>query len=84
MVRRQIELDEDTDRLLTELAVDYDGNLSLALSELVHSREGLEKFAELSETAAGNALRTLRDRAEADFRKGRTVRWEDVKARNKL
>lgn len=28
MVRRQIEIDEDTDRILTELASEYEGNLS--------------------------------------------------------
>lgn len=82
MVRREI--DEDTNRLLTELASEYKGDLSLALADLVHAREGLEEFAERSETAQEAALRTLRDRSEADFREGRTVAWEDVKARNGL
>ncbi len=31
-----------------------------------------------------NTLCALRDRSEADFREGRTVTWEDVKARNGL
>jgi hypothetical protein len=84
MVRREIEIDEDTNRLLTELASEYKGDLSLALADLVHAREGLEEFAERSETAQEAALRTLRDRSEADFREGRTVAWEDVKARNGL
>ena len=77
MVRREIEIDEDTNRLLK-------GDLSLALADLVHAREGLEEFAERSEAAHENALRDLRDRSEADFREGRTVTWEDVKARNGL
>lgn len=51
---------------------------------MVHAREGLEAFAERSEAAHENALRTLRDRSEADFREGRTVTWEDVKARHGL
>ena len=84
MVRREIEIDEDTNRLLTEVASEYKGDLSLALADLVHAREGLEEFAERSETAQEAALRTLRDRSEADFREGRTVAWEDVKARNGL
>jgi hypothetical protein len=41
MVRREIEIDEDTNRLLTELASEYEGNLNLALADLVHAREGL-------------------------------------------
>jgi len=84
MVRREIEIDEDTNRLLTELASEYEGNLNLALADLVHAREGLEEFAERSEAARENALRDLRDRSEADFREGRTVTWEDVKARHGL
>ena len=85
MVRREIEIDEDTDRLLTELATEYQGDLSHALADLVHAREGLEEFAERSEAAQEDGLlRTLRDRSEADFREGRTVTWEDVKARSGL
>ena len=84
MVRREIEIDEDTDRILTELASQYQGDLSQALAELVHSRLGLEAFAERSEAAHESTLRSLRDRAEADFREGRAVTWEDVKANNAL
>jgi predicted transcriptional regulator len=84
MVRREIEIDEDTNRLLTELASEYQGDLSLALADLVHAREGLEDFVERSEAVHENRLRALRDRSEADFREGRTVTWEDVKTRNGL
>lgn len=84
MVRREIEVDEDTNRLLTELASEYQGDLSLALADLVHAREGLEVFAERSETAHESKLLAMRDRSEADFREGRTVTWEDVKTRNGL
>ena len=84
MVRRAIEIDEDTDRLLTDLASEYKGDLSLALADLVHVREGLEEFAERSEAAHEHSLRALRERSEADFREGGTMTWEDVKARNAL
>ena len=84
MVRREIEIDEDTNRLLTELASEYEGDLNLALADLVRSREGLEEFAERSEAAHESALRDLRDKAEVDFREGRTITWEEVKARNGL
>jgi len=84
MVRREIEIDENTDRVLTDLASEYEGDLGLALADLVHAREGLEEFAERTEAAHSDALRALRDRSEADFREGRTVTWEDVKTRHGL
>jgi len=84
MVRRQIEIDEDTDRILTELASEYKGDLGQALADLVHAHEGLEAFAERSEAMHESTLRTLRDRAEEDFREGRTVTWKNVMARSGL
>ena len=84
MVRREIEIDEDTDRKLTELASEYDGDLSQALTDLVRSHQEPEAFADESEAAHEKKLRDMRDRSEADFREGRTLTWEDVKARNGL
>ncbi len=84
MVRREIEIDEDTNRLLTELASEYKGDLSLALADLVHAREGLEEFAERSEAVHASKLLAMRDRSAADFQEGRTVAWDDVKTRNRL
>jgi hypothetical protein len=84
MVRREIEIDEETNRLLTELASEYKGDLGSALADLVHAREGLEEFAERSEAAHEGTLLTMCDRSEADFREGRTVTWDDVKTRNGL
>jgi hypothetical protein len=45
MVSREIQIDEETDRLLSDLAKDYEGDLGLALTELVHARDGLQSFA---------------------------------------
>jgi hypothetical protein len=84
MVRREIEIDEGTDRILTELAAEYKGDLSQALADLVLAREGMEEFAERSEAEHENALRVLRDRSEADFRERRTVTWDNVKAHSGL
>jgi hypothetical protein len=84
MVRREIEIDEETDRILTELASEYKGNLGHALADLVHAHESLEEFVEQSEAAQEKELLTLRDRAEADFREKRTTTWEDLKTRNGL
>jgi hypothetical protein len=49
MVRRQIDFDEETDRILAELARDYEGDVGKALAELVHAHESLETFVEKSE-----------------------------------
>ncbi len=84
MVSRHIEIDEDTDRLLTELASKYEGNLSLALTDLVHVREGLDEFVQRSETEHESALRAMRDRSESDFQENRTVSWTDLKTLNGL
>lgn len=84
MVRREIEIDENTDRILTELASEYKGDLSQALSDLVHVYEGLEAFAEHAEAARENTLRAMLERSEADFREGRILSWDDVKTRSGL
>ncbi len=84
MVRREIEIDENTDRILTELASEYKGDLSQALSDLVHVYEGLEAFAQDSEAAHKNTLRAMLERSEADFREGSTLTWDEVKARTGL
>jgi hypothetical protein len=81
MVRREIEIDEDTNLLLTELASEYEGDLNLALGGF-GSRP--RRVGGVREATHENALRDLRDRSEADLREGRTVTWEDVKTRNRL
>jgi hypothetical protein len=84
MVSRQIQIDEETDRLLSDLAKDYEGDLGLALTELVHARDGLQSFAEQSESAEAASLTAQLERAERGFREGRFTRWEDVKRQNGL
>ena len=84
MVRREIEIDEDLDRMLTKLALEYQGNVNSALTALINGHDALEAFADESEAANQAALSTLRDKAEADFREGRIIDWEDVKSRNGL
>jgi hypothetical protein len=84
MVRRQIQIDEETDRLLSDLAKDYEGDLGLALTELVHARDGLQSFAEQAESAEGDSLTAQLERGERGFREGRFIRWEDVKRQNGL
>ena len=84
MVTRYIEIDEETDRMLSELAEDYQGDLGQALSELVHARGELGSLADDSEAAERENLQAQRERAERGFREGRFTRWEDVKRQNGL
>jgi len=84
MVRREIQIDEDTDQVLTELAAQYHGDLGMAVTDLVQTRQRLEDFAERSEAAREAVLRDQREKAESAFREGRTLTWQEVKARNGL
>jgi len=84
MVRRQIEFDEDTDRILAELAREYQGDLGKALTDLVHAHASVATFVEQCEEAQRGALLAQRERAERGFAEGRFTSWEDVKRRNRL
>ena len=48
MLRREI--DQESDRILTELASEFEGDLSQALAHLLQTREHLETFADQSES----------------------------------
>jgi hypothetical protein len=84
MVLRQIEFDEETDRGLSDLARDHDGNVSQALAELMRTRESLESFLDQCEDAHRAELRRQLEDSERDFRSGNTVPWRDMKHRNHL
>jgi len=51
MVRRQIDLDEESDRILSGLAPDYDGDLGEALADLLQAHQRVETFVEECEEA---------------------------------
>lgn len=84
MVHRKIDLDEESDRILTELATGYDGDLGRALSDLLHSHQGLELLAEESELLHAKSLAEQKERSERDFRVGRVTTWTEVKRQNGL
>lgn len=79
MITRQIELDEECDRILSRLAREYGGDIDQALGEIIRAYGSLESLAELSEAAQGEALTIQRDRAERGFREGRFTSWHEVK-----
>jgi hypothetical protein len=83
MVRREIELDEESDRLLDQLARDCGGDAGQALSELLHSRVEVEEFVEACEDEHRDLLLKQRVRAERESNQGFTP-WEEVKRRHNL
>jgi hypothetical protein len=84
MVRRQIDFDEETDRILSELALDFEGDVGRALADLVHAHESIETFVEQCEEAHRAALLAQRERSERAFREGRVTTWDEVRRRNRL
>jgi hypothetical protein len=81
MVRRQIDFDEDTDRMLAELARDYQGDLGKAVADLVRAHAGLEAFVEKCEQTQRSSLLVQTERAERGFAEGRFTSWEEVSRR---
>jgi hypothetical protein len=83
MVTREIELDEESDQLLSRLAQEYGGDAGRALSELLHSREGVEEFVEACEGSHADILLTQKQRAERGAGDNFTA-WEEIKRRHDL
>ena len=79
MASRQIVLDDESDRILVQLAREYGGDVDRALGDVIKAHGSLESLAELSELAQGDRLVAQRDRAERGFREGRFTTWDDLK-----
>jgi hypothetical protein len=84
MARHEIEFDEETDRMLVDLATEYGGDFSKALADLIHVHRSFETLADLSEGAQAESLHAQVERAEVGFREGRFTAWHEVKRRNEL
>lgn len=84
MVRRQIDLDEESDQILARLAEDYEGDLGKALGNLLHAHESMEDFVDLCEQAHEDRLLTPKERVERRSDEGRFTVWEAVKRRHNL
>ena len=84
MISLQIEIDEETDRILTDLAAGYGGDRSQALIDLIHSRQPSEDELEEIERIHHDSLVMQLERSERGYREGRFTTWEEVKRRNGL
>jgi len=84
MVRREVDLDDETDLRLTEFAKDFGGDVSQTLIELVRSRESVESILDQCEDANQTELANQKADSEASFREGRVVSWPELKRRNNV
>ncbi len=77
MIRREIDLDEESDRILSELAQEYEGDAGKALADLLHAHQSIEDFV-------GKCEEAHRDSLIAQRSNERMVPWEEVRRRNGL
>ena len=84
MKRRQILLDEESDRILDGMAQVHSGNRSLAVREALKTHKTVESMLQEMERAHDSELRHQKVRSEKSFRNGTAVPWEQVKKRNRL
>ena len=81
MVRRQIDLDDESDRILSGLAEEYHGDLGRALADLLSAHQNIEVFVEECEEANRDFLVAQKERG---FRESRFTTWDEVKRRHDL
>lgn len=84
MRRRQILLDEESDRILKSMAAPYAGNKSLAVREALKMHNTLDALLDEIERSHAPELRRQKERSEQGFRQGKSTSWDEVKRRNRL
>ncbi|HLM98865.1 MAG TPA: hypothetical protein VK335_06265 [Bryobacteraceae bacterium] len=84
MKRRQILLDDESDRILDGMAQVHSGNRSLAVREALKTHKTVESMLREMERVHGAELRRQKARSERSFRNGTAVPWEQVKKRSRL
>jgi hypothetical protein len=84
VARREINLDEETDRILEEFAREYEGGPDEALADLLHAHKSIETFVEQCEEAHRETLLAQVERGTRGFSEGRATSWDEVKRRNNL
>ena len=81
MKRRQILLDEESDRILKTVAAPHGGNRSLAVREVLKTHDAMELLLDRIERSHGASLRRQKRRSEQGFREGKFTTLEEVKRR---
>lgn len=83
MKRRQILLDEESDRILETVAAPNGGNKSLAVREVLKTHCAMETLLDRIERSHGASLSRQKRRSEHGFREGRFTTLEEVKRRTR-
>ena len=81
---KRINLDAESQQMLSEIAEAYDGDVNRALTDLIRAHESVQTFVEHCEDAQRDTLNEQVDRAEKGFREGRFTTWDEVKRRTGL
>jgi hypothetical protein len=84
MTRREVLLDDESNKVLADIASDHAGDASAALSELLQAREGIESFLDDFEVIHEENLREQVQRSDSDFLEGRFKTWEEIEHRIRL
>jgi predicted transcriptional regulator len=84
MKRRQILLDEESDRILEQLAQFHSGDRSQAVREALKMHKTMEGMLEELEELHADELKRQKERSEKEFREGRVVTLEEMKRRHRL
>jgi predicted transcriptional regulator len=84
MKRRQILLDDETDRILDQLAQLHSGDRSRAIREALKMHRTMEGMLDELEALYADELKRQKERSEREFREGNVVTLEEMKRRYRL
>ncbi len=84
MAAHQIELDTETDRILRDLAQDYDGDVSMVIVDLIRQRRVTEEDLDQIEDEHQDLLRKQLEAGERAFAEGRAITLGELKRRSGL
>ena len=81
MVKREVMLDEESNRVLESLAQDCGGDVGRVICELLRMHALPEADLDELERAQAEELTRQRDLSEREFREGKIVPWAELKRR---
>jgi hypothetical protein len=84
MKRRQILLDDKSDRILDRLAQFHSGGRSRAIREALKMHETMEGMLSELEALHADELKRQKERSESEFREGKVVTLEEMKRRHRM
>lgn len=84
MKKREILLDDESDRLLDSLAEEHSGDCNAAIRDVLRMRGTLEVLLDDLEESRSAELLDQRERSERGFREGRFTELDTVKKKLRL